>query len=273
MNPFTAACVQMTSSGDVDENISSASALIREAHSQGATFILTPEMTNIIDQSSGLWGKISPAEECPSVAAFEALAAELNIWLLIGSLAVKVGERKAANRSFLFNPDGHIAAQYDKAHMFDVDLSGGESYRESRTYEAGRDMVTADLPWGRLGLSICYDLRFPALYRALAKAGADFLTVPSAFTRQTGEAHWHILNRARAIETGCFVIAPAQTGRHWNGRETYGHSLIIDPWGKVLADGGTDIGIVLAEIDPAEVAKARGRIPSLSHDREYQLPN
>jgi len=271
MTAFTAACIQMTAGGEVGANIATASALIRDAHQSGADFVLTPEMTNLIDKPPALWEKIHPPETCPAVATFGALAAELGIWLLIGSLAIRLGERKAANRSFLFRPNGAIAATYDKIHMFDVDLGGGERYRESKTYQAGSAAVTAELPWGRLGLTICYDLRFPDLYRKLAKAGAGFLTVPSAFTRPTGKAHWHVLNRARAIETGCFVFAPAQTGLHTNRRETYGHSLIVDPWGEILADGGTETGIILAEIDPEKVAEARRPIPALSHDREIIL--
>ena len=172
---------------------------------------------------------------------------------------------------FLIDRKGDIAARYDKIHMFDVDLAGGESYRESRNYRPGEQAVLADLPWGRLGLTICYDLRFPALYRALAEAGASMLAIPSAFTRQTGEAHWHVLMRARAIENGCFVFAAAQGGKHESGRETYGHSLIVDPWGRILAEGGVEPGVVLAEIDLAEVANARARIPSLQHGRRFEM--
>ena len=178
---------------------------------------------------------------------------------------------KAANRAFLIDPRGEIAARYDKIHMFDVDLANGESYRESRNYRAGDLAVVTDLPWGRLGITVCYDLRFPALYRALAEAGASFLAIPSAFTRQTGEAHWHILNRARAIENGCFVLAAAQGGKHENGRETFGHSLVVDPWGRILAEGGTEPGVVMAEIDPAEVVAARSKVPSLQHGRRFEL--
>ncbi|HEX9238139.1 MAG TPA: carbon-nitrogen hydrolase family protein, partial [Xanthobacteraceae bacterium] len=188
-----------------------------------------------------------------------------------GSLAIKASPEKAVNRSFLIDRKGEVAARYDKIHMFDVDLAGGESYRESNTYRPGELAIVADLPWGRLGLTVCYDLRFPALYRALAEAGASFLAIPSAFTRQTGEAHWQVLQRARAIENGCLVFAAAQGGKHENGRETFGHSLVVDPWGRILAEGGTEPGVVIAQIDPAEVAAARQRIPSLHHGRRFEL--
>jgi predicted amidohydrolase len=184
---------------------------------------------------------------------------------------VKVAPDRAANRSFLIDPRGDIVARYDKIHMFDVDLAGGETYRESRSYRPGETAVVSDLPWGRIGLTICYDLRFPSLYRALAEAGASFLAIPSAFTQQTGEAHWHVLNRARAIENGCYVFAAAQAGRHENGRETFGHSLVVDPWGRVIAEGGVEPGVVLVDIDPAAVAAARGRVPSLQHGRRFEL--
>ena len=213
-----------------------------------------------------------PEEVDPALAAFRALAEELDIWLLIGSLAIKVSDTQTANRSFLIDPRGKIAVRYDKIHLFDVDLPSGEQYRESRTVAGGAAAVTTDLPWGRIGLSVCYDLRFPQLYRALAKAGAFVLTVPSAFTETTGKAHWHVLLRARAIENGAFVIAPAQGGVHANGRRTYGHSLIVSPWGEILAEGGTEPGVVFASVDPAEAGAARGRIPSLQHDRAFTGP-
>jgi predicted amidohydrolase len=178
---------------------------------------------------------------------------------------------KAANRSFVITPDGEIDARYDKIHMFDVDLGNGESYRESRNYSPGEQAVLAHLPWGLLGLTVCYDLRFPALFRALAEAGATLLAIPAAFTKPTGEAHWHVLMRARAIENGSFVLAAAQGGKHENGRETYGHSLIVDPWGRILAEGGTEPGIVMADIDLAEVSKARGKVPSLQHGRRFEV--
>ena len=214
-------------------------------------------------QARRLFTEIVAEEQDPTLATLRDVARKLAIYVHLGSLAVKASPDKAANRSFLIDRKGDIAARYDKIHMFDVDLADGESYRESNSYRAGELAVVADLPWGRLGLTVCYDLRFPALYRALAEAGASFLAIPSAFTRQTGEAHWHVLIRARAIENGCFVFAAAQGGKHESGRETFGHSLVIDPWGRIIAEGGTEPGVVMAEIDPAEVAAARAKIPSL----------
>lgn len=273
MAQFCAACVQLRSSDDVAENIRAASVWIREARAAGAQFVATPENTTLMAPDGGAKFELSHYEDRdPALPAFHALAEELQIWLLIGSLAIRVGERKTANRSFLFDPRGRIAARYDKIHLFDVDLPSGEQYRESNTVAGGSAAVTAGLPWGRIGLSICYDLRFPHLYRTLAKFGAFALMVPSAFTETTGKAHWHVLLRARAIENGAFVIAPAQGGLHANGRRTYGHSLIISPWGEILAEGGTDPGIIFADIDPRVVTEARTRIPSLRHDREYTLP-
>ena len=271
--PFTAACVQLRAGREVAASTEAAVELVRAAADAGAAFVATPENTSIMEAERALLFEKTRAEEDDlALKALAAAAREKKIWLLIGSLPIKVSEGKLANRSLLVSPTGQIAARYDKIHMFDVDLAGGESYRESRNFEAGGDAVVADLPWSRFGLSICYDLRFPYLYRALAHAGARVLTVPSAFTRQTGEAHWHVLLRARAIENGAFVIAPAQGGRHENGRETFGHSLIVAPWGEVLAEAGTEPGIVMTEIDPAKVDEARGRVPSLMHDRNFNPP-
>jgi hypothetical protein len=265
---FTAACVQMRTGTDIDRNIEDATKLIREAANAGAQFVATPETTALMELGAKrLFANIVAEEDDRALRAFQGLASDLDIHLLIGSLAVKVAEDKAANRSFLIRSDGAIAARYDKIHMFDVDLGNGEAYRESKNYEAGGKAVLTDLPWGGLGMTVCYDLRFPHLYRQLSHAGAGFLTVPSAFTKPTGEAHWHVLLRARAIETGSFVFAPAQGGTHENGRETYGHSMIIDPWGEVLAEAATDSCVILAEIDPARINEARSRIPSLTHDR------
>lgn len=249
--------------------------LIREAASRGAEMVLTPEMTPLMEQGrTALLGKIYPQENDPDLPVFQALAQELDIWLVIGSMAVKQGD-KIANRCFVLSPDGNIAAHYDKIHMFDVDLPGGEYHRESCAYDAGERAVVAETPWGKMGLSICYDLRFPRLYRMLAQSGASMLTVPAAFTAVTGRAHWHILLRARAIENGAFVFAPAQTGRHMStggdGRETFGHSLFIDPWGDIIDDGGADAGVTVAEIDLSLVERARSRIPSLKHDRTIML--
>jgi predicted amidohydrolase len=253
-------------------NLDTVVKLIGEAKAGGASYVQTPEMTNIMVASRDkLLAAIVPEENDASLATFRELARKLGIYLHIGSLAVKATTDKAANRSFLINPQGEIAARYDKIHMFDVDLANGESYRESRSYRPGEQAALHDLPWGRLGLTICYDLRFPSLYRALGEAGASFLAIPSAFTRQTGEAHWHVLNRARAIENGCYVMAAAQGGRHENGRETFGHSMVVDPWGRIVAEGGTEPGVIFAEIDPAEVAKARGRVPSLQHGRRFEV--
>ena len=269
---FTVALVQLQSGRRPQVNIEVAAKLIKEAKDRGAHFVLTPEMTNIMETDRGaLLAALSPEDEDPGLSALRELARSLRLWLHVGSLAIKVSGDRAANRSFLINPDGNIVARYDKIHMFDVDLLNGESYRESQTFQPGDAAVCADTPWGRLGLSICYDLRFPALYRALAEAGSSFLAIPAAFTRQTGEAHWHVLVRARAIETGCFVFAAAQGGMHESGRETFGHSLIVDPWGMVLAEDGTEPGLVMAEIDPAAVAAARGRIASLQHGRRFEV--
>jgi predicted amidohydrolase len=269
---FKAAMIQMRTGLEPAGNVDAAARLIGEAKSAGADYVLTPEMTNILENKRDrLLATIAEEEADASLAAFRDLARKLGIYVHVGSLAIKVSPDRAANRGFLIDPKGSIVARYDKIHMFDVDLAGGESYRESRTYHPGEQAVLADLPWGRLGLTICYDLRFPALYRALAEAGATMLAIPSAFTRQTGEAHWHVLMRARAVENGSFVFAAAQGGKHENGRETFGHSLIVDPWGRILAEGGTEPGVVMAEIDMAEVTKARSRIPSLQHGRRFEL--
>jgi deaminated glutathione amidase len=269
---FRAGLVQMCTGRDVDRNLADATVLIREAVGKGAQYVQTPEITTLMEmERARLFAAIRPEEGNPAVARFAALAQELGIWLQIGSMAVLLGSGKIANRSLLFSPEGAIAARFDKLHMFDVELPGGESYRESRSYEAGSAGVLADLPWGSLGLTVCYDLRFPHLYRVLAQAGADFLAIPSAFTRQTGEAHWHVLIRARAIENGCFVLAAAQAGTHESGRETYGHSLIVSPWGDVIAEADRQVGVVVAEIRPDEVEKARRRIPSLQHDRPFEI--
>ncbi len=271
---FRAACVQLRSSNVVAENIETAEGLIRQAAGAGADYVQTPEMTNIVERNrTSLAGRIRAEDEDPAVARFAELAKELRIVLHIGSLALTASQDRIANRALLFGPDGRVLARYDKIHLFDVDLPGGESWRESTVYQPGDRAVVADLPWLRLGIAICYDLRFPHLYRAQAHAGAAALTAPAAFTRQTGEAHWHVLQRARAIENGAFVISAAQAGRHADGRETYGHSLIVSPWGEVLAEaGGEGLEIILAEIDPALSAEARRRIPSLRNERPFKLP-
>jgi predicted amidohydrolase len=271
---FTAACVQMTSGREPEANTAAAETLIRRAREAGAELIMTPETTDMIEPRGRLtFEKARPEAEHGGLAAFRDLAAELGVWLLAGSFVVRLAADRLANRSFLIAPGGDVAARYDKIHMFDVEIPDGQSYRESRAYQPGGQAITADLPWGRLGLTVCYDLRFPQLYWALAKGGADFISVPAAFTKFTGRAHWHVLLRARAIETGCFVFAPAQCGSHAEGRKTYGHSLIVAPWGEVLAEGGQAPGVITAEIDPAEVAKARAMVPSLGHDRPFDDPS
>jgi deaminated glutathione amidase len=269
---FNAAMIQMRSGLDPAANLGAALDLIDEAKEAGADYVLTPEMTNILAaKREQLFAKIVAEEQDATLTTLREVARKLAIYIHIGSLAIKASPEKAANRSFLIDRRGEVTARYDKIHMFDVDLAGGESYRESNTYRPGELAMVADLPWGRLGLTVCYDLRFPALYRALAEAGASLLAIPSAFTKQTGEAHWHVLQRARAIENGCFVFAAAQGGKHENGRETYGHSLVVDPWGRILAEGGTEPGVVMAQIDPSEVVAARSRVPSLHHGRRFEL--
>ncbi|MEH0075569.1 carbon-nitrogen hydrolase family protein [Pannonibacter sp. Pt2] len=273
MTIFTAACVQLRSSRDVAANGAAAEALIREAAAAGADYVQTPEMTNLLERSrEDLMAKIRVEADDPSLARFQALAAELGIWLHIGSLAILLEPGKAANRGFLIGPDGSLKARYDKIHMFDVDLPNGESWRESATYRPGCESLVADLPFARLGMAVCYDVRFPALFRAQARSGAGVLTMPAAFTRQTGEAHWHVLQRARAIENGAFVISSAQGGKHEDGRETYGHSLIVNPWGVVIAELDHDEpGFVTARIDTEETLKARQRIPAIANERDFTL--
>ncbi len=271
---FKAACVQLQSSTDVVENIETVERLVREAARAGASYAQTPEMTNIVQRNrASLAAAIAPEQSDPAVKRFSALAAELGIVLHIGSFALKAADGKIANRALIFGSKGDVIARYDKIHLFDVDLPNGESWRESAVYHPGDSAVVVDLPWLRLGVSICYDIRFPHLYRAEAHAGATALTAPAAFTKQTGEAHWHVLQRARAIENGAFVISAAQAGRHADGRETFGHSMIVSPWGEILAEGGGDgPEVIFAEIDPALSEDARRRIPSLKNERPFSLP-
>jgi deaminated glutathione amidase len=270
---FKAACVQTTSAREFQPNIDAVGAEIRRARDAGADFILTPEVVGMYEPVRQRHLEKAVGEDGhPVLAAFREIARETGAWLLVGSLAVRVSETKLANRSFLVDPAGAVAARYDKMHMFDVEIGDGQTYRESALYQPGSEAVTAELPWGRLGMTVCYDLRFPYLYRALAQAGADFLSIPSAFTAPTGRAHWQVLMRARAIETGCFVLAPAQCGEHAEGRRTYGHSIIVGPWGEVLAEAGEEPGHIIVEIDPAQVAEARRKIPSLKHDRAVSAP-
>jgi deaminated glutathione amidase len=269
---FKVGLVQMRAGPDPRTNLAAVLAAVEQAKRAGAAYVLTPEMTNIMEvKRERLFAAITDEERDPTLAALRETARKLSLYVHIGSLAIRASPDKAANRSFLIDCRGEVIARYDKIHMFDVDLANGESYRESRNYRAGDLAVVADLPWGRLGVTVCYDLRFPALYRALAEASASFFSIPSAFTKQTGEAHWHALIRARAIENGCFVFAAAQGGKHESGRETYGHSLVVDPWGRILAEGGTEPGVIVADVDPAEVAAARSRIPSLHHGRRFEL--
>jgi len=269
---FRAALVQLRAGRNVIANVDAAAKLVREAKAEGADYVQTPEQTSLMEiDRAALFAHIVEEERDPALAALQELARELRIHVHVGSLAVKISPDKAANRTFFIDPNGEIIARYDKIHMFDVNLANGESYRESNTYRPGEAAVVVPLPFARVGLSICYDVRFPALYRALAEAGAEVLTVPAAFTKQTGEAHWHLLLRARAVETGCFVLAAAQGGHHENGRDTYGHSIIVDPWGRILAEAGTEPGVTIADIDLSLVAEARGRVPALEHGRRFEM--
>jgi len=273
MTTLRVACVQITAGRDVAANIETVSGLIRQAAAAGARLVATPEMTSLMERDKrAMRPKIRVEGEDLALAAFRKLAQELGVHLLIGSLPIDAGEDRLANRAFLIDPQGNIKARYDKIHMFDVDLPGGESFRESASYRPGEEAVVADVDGARLGLTICYDIRFATLYRRLAQAGAQIIATPAAFTRITGEAHWHILQRARAIETGCFIVAPAQTGTHEDGRQTFGHALIIDPWGVVLADAGTEPGLIVADLDLSAVDAARGKIPALKHDRAFVGP-
>ncbi len=275
-----AGLVQLTVGDDPVANLPETLALIGAAAEGGADLVLTPECTNCLSSNRDHQRRVLRHEEDDeTLPVLRAAAAERGVWLLIGSLGLLThdADGRFANRSFLIGPDGGIKARYDKIHMFDVNVSEAEVYRESAGYRPGGRAVLADTPLGRIGMTVCYDLRFPHLYRALAKAGAQFLTVPAAFNHITGAAHWHVLLRARAIETGCFVLAPAQTGFHpeqnGKGRRTYGHSLVVAPWGEVIADAGDEgPGVTFAEIDLTQVDKARGRVPSLAHDRPFDGP-
>ncbi len=270
---FRVGLCQMTSGPDVAANLEVASTLIRQAASAGADYVQTPEITTLMETDRAkLFVATRPEEGNPAIAHFRSIARELKIWLHVGSMGVALSPEKIANRAILISPDGVVTARYDKIHMFDVDLPNGEKYRESRNFAPGDVAVLADLPWGKLGLTICYDMRFPGLYRALAHAGATMIAVPAAFTVPTGKAHWHTLLRARAIETQCFVFAAAQAGTHANGRQTYGHSLVISPWGEILAEAdGVHPMVITAEIDMAAVEEARSRVPSLTHDRAFTV--
>jgi predicted amidohydrolase len=274
-----AGLLQLNVSDDPAANLSETRALVRAAAQGGAGFVLTPEVTNCISASRAhQQAVLHPEGTDPTLVALRAEAADLGIWLLIGSLGLKTGDAdgRFANRSFLIAPDGTIAARYDKIHMFDVNVSDTEVYRESAGYRPGARAVVAETPFAKVGMTVCYDVRFPYLYRALAKAGAEVLTVPAAFNHITGQAHWEVLLRARAIETGCYVLAPAQVGDHaaqdGDSRKTYGHALAVAPWGEVLSDAGTKVGVTFVDIDRALVARARARVPSLTHDRPFEGP-
>ncbi|MCZ7593744.1 MAG: carbon-nitrogen hydrolase family protein [Hyphomicrobium sp.] len=269
---FRVGLVQMCAGRSVARNIDAASELIRAAARGGAQYVQTPEMTNILElERERLLPALRLEADDPGVTQFRFLARELGLWLHVGSLALLGEGGKPVNRSLLISPEGRITARYDKIHMFDVDLPGGETYRESANYQPGREAVVATLPWGQLGMTICYDLRFPHLHRALAKAGARFLAVPAAFTKPTGTAHWHTLLRARAIECQCYVFAAAQGGRHEIGRETFGHSLVISPWGEVLAEGGVQPAVTFADVELQRLEDVRRQVPSLRHDRPFDV--
>jgi predicted amidohydrolase len=267
--------VQLTSGEDPGANLANTLRLVREAAVQGAEFVLTPEVTNILSSDRAHQREVlQPEESDPTLVALRDEAKALGIWLLIGSLALKTGDPdgRFANRSLLISPDGGIVARYDKIHMFDVQVSETETHRESAAFRPGTRAVVAETPFAKIGMTICYDLRFPELFYRLASAGAQIITVPAAFTPPTGEAHWQSLLRARAIETGSFVLAPAQTGQHSPTRATHGHSLAVSPWGEVLADAGTAPGVALVDLRLEDVEHARSRIPALQHRREFEGP-
>jgi predicted amidohydrolase len=270
--PFRVACLQLNSGNDLAANLTALRRMVTEAAGGGAQFVLTPEYCLMMDGSGRVMRENALAADGGEVFGdLLALAQELGLWLLIGSLTLKTGEERIVNRSFLISSDGAVAATYDKIHMFDVTLPDGKVIRESSSYRPGEQAVVATTPWGPLGMTVCYDVRFPHLYRALAQQGAQFISVPASFQRQTGKVHWHTLLKARAIENAAYILAPAMCGEHPGNRQTYGHALIVDPWGEVLADGGEQPGIVYADIDPARVAKIRGMMPSLEHDRPYSV--
>ncbi|PAQ08853.1 carbon-nitrogen hydrolase family protein [Mesorhizobium temperatum] len=273
MGAFKAAAIQMRSGTSPERNAVDLERLVREAAGQGATYIQSPEMTGaLIRDSQARAASFTSEDKDIIVSTSRKLAKELGVFLHIGSTAILRADGKLANRALLFGPDGATLAIYDKIHMFDVDLDNGESWRESAAYEPGTEAVVTEIDGARLGFAICYDLRFPQLFRAEALAGADLLSVPAAFTRQTGEAHWHVLLRARAIENGAYVVAAAQGGLHEDGRETYGHSLIVDPWGRIIAEAAHDQpAVIIAEIDPAQSVAARKKIPNLKNTRDFAV--
>jgi len=268
-----AACIQTNAAPEVETNLERMEPMIRAARERGAQLIALPENSTLLTSGrEKLFARVKGETGNPAIDFFSRMARETGAWILVGSMAINVGHERLANRSYLFNPEGQPVAHYDKIHMFDADLGNNESYRESANYRGGDRAVVADTPWGKIGLTICYDLRFPHLHRALAKAGANIIAVPAAFTVPTGKLHWHVLLRARAIETGCFVIAPAQCGTPEGGRTTYGHSLIIAPSGEIMAEAGDEPAIITAELDLNKVTEARNMLPSLKHDCEFQRP-
>ena len=274
MSLFKVALVQLRTPADQAAALAQAEPLVRRAATHGAQLILTPEATNILQRDRvKLFASVRTLDEDPCVTGLRALARELGVWILIGSALIKRADGQLANRSALITAEGAVAATYDKIHMFDVDLPTGERHRESALYTPGEQAVVAAMPWAELGLSVCYDVRFPHLYRALAKAGAQVIAVPAAFTRPTGEAHWEVLLRARAIETAAFVLAPAQGGFHEDGRGTWGRSTAVNPWGKIIAKADHDEpDVIFADLELDEVAKARAAIPALVNDRAFAVP-
>jgi len=271
-NKVRVACVQPSSGQDMAENLRIACELVRAAEGEGARLIALPENVALMDhRTEAVHAQAAALDEHPAIMAFANIARETGAWIVAGSVGARTADSRVANCSVLIDGNGVIAARYDKIHMFDVDLPNGEVYRESDAFRAGNDAVIAQTPWGGLGMSVCYDLRFPYLYRALAHGGAHIISIPAAFTKVTGEAVWHVLNRARAIESAAFVISPCMWGSHSGGRTTFGHSLIVDPWGTVLADAAEGVGYVTAEINLDDVAKARAAIPALQHDREFKI--
>ncbi len=278
MDKYTIACLQANTSNDLAANLATVGAMMREAAANGAKLVATPEYTLMMDGSGRVMrDNALPPDGGDPLVHLRGLAKALQVWLLLGLLTLRTGEEgegadtRIVNRSFLISDAGEVVASYDKIHMFDVTLPDGKVIRESSAYRPGDKAVVVDTPLGKVGLTICYDLRFPGLFRTLAQAGAQLITVPSSFQRQTGKAHWHALLQARAIENGCWIVAPAMCGEHAGNRQTFGHSLVVNPWGEVVADSGEGPGVVYAEIDVGRVAKVRGMVPSLTHDRRYEI--
>ncbi len=271
---LVAACIQTNAGPEIAANLDYLAEAIKEARRRGAELIALPEnVSMMVKGRDKLFARAKSESEHPAVPFFCRVAKETGAWIIGGSLAIIFGDGRLANRCYIFNPQGEIAGYYDKIHMFDADVGGNETYHESASFHPGDRAVVVDTPWGKIGLTICYDMRFPHLYRALAKAGASIIAVPAAFTVPTGQAHWHVLLRARAIETGAFILAPAQCGEHDGNRKTFGHSLIIDPWGKILAESGDKTGVIVAELDLNKVSESRRMLPSLQHDRPFEKPN